>query len=61
MMGSRKDMKDATKYLEEHKIVPVVSHVLPGLEAAEEGFELMRTGQQFGKIVIKIQDVKVKL
>ncbi|KAJ7279681.1 hypothetical protein C8J57DRAFT_1448907 [Mycena rebaudengoi] len=61
MMGSRKDMKDATKFLEEHKIVPVVSHVLPGLEAAEEGFELMRTGQQFGKIVIKIQDVKAKL
>ncbi|KAJ7279663.1 hypothetical protein C8J57DRAFT_1303901 [Mycena rebaudengoi] len=61
MMGSRKDMKDATNFLEEHKIVPVISHVLPGLEAAEEGFELMRTGQQFGKIVIKIQDVKVDL
>ncbi|KAG0693074.1 hypothetical protein DFH29DRAFT_965780 [Suillus ampliporus] len=45
-MGSYKDLTDATKFVSEHRIVPV------GFEAAEEGFELMKRGDQFGKIVI---------
>ncbi|OJA20395.1 hypothetical protein AZE42_05354 [Rhizopogon vesiculosus] len=45
---------EATRFLSEHRIVPVVSHVLEGLEAAEEGFELLKRGDQFGKIVMKI-------
>jgi NADPH:quinone reductase-like Zn-dependent oxidoreductase len=53
-MGSHKDLIDATKFLSDNRIVPVVSHVLEGLEAAEEGFELMKRGDQFGKIVIKM-------
>ncbi|KAI0034537.1 NAD-P-binding protein [Vararia minispora EC-137] len=53
-MGSHKDMLDATRFLEQHRIVPIVSHVLHGLEHAEEGFELMEQGAQFGKIVVKI-------
>lgn len=56
MMGSTQDLKDATDFLSEHRIVPVVSHVLDGLEAAEEGFELMERGDQFGKIVIQLSD-----
>ncbi|KAG1827428.1 uncharacterized protein BJ212DRAFT_1565534 [Suillus subaureus] len=40
-MGSLKDLTDATMF---------------GLEAAEEGFELMKRGDQFGKIVIRIND-----
>lgn len=55
-MGSVKDFIDATKFLSEQRIVPVVSHVLEGLEAAEEGYELLKRGDQFGKIVIKIDD-----
>ncbi|KAG0696697.1 hypothetical protein DFH29DRAFT_950106 [Suillus ampliporus] len=55
-MGSYKDLTDATKFVSEHRIVPVVSHVLEGFEAAEEGFELMKRGDQFGKIVIRIND-----
>jgi D-arabinose 1-dehydrogenase-like Zn-dependent alcohol dehydrogenase len=55
-MGSLKDLKDATTFVSEHRIVPVVSHVLEGLEAAEEGFELMKRGDQFGKIVVRIND-----
>jgi D-arabinose 1-dehydrogenase-like Zn-dependent alcohol dehydrogenase len=54
-MGSHQDLIDATKFLEEHQIVPVVSHVLDGLEAAEQGFEILQRGEQFGKIVIKMQ------
>jgi len=55
-MGSHKDLLNATKFLSDNRIVPVVSHVLEGLEAAEEGFELMKRGDQFGKIVIKMDD-----
>lgn len=53
-MGSHQDLIDATKFLEEHRIVPIVSHVLDGLEAAEQGFEIIRRGDQFGKVVIKM-------
>ncbi|KAJ7726155.1 NAD(P)-binding protein [Mycena maculata] len=63
MMGSRADLRAATAFLAEHKIVPVVSTVLPGLEAAERGFEMMKNGEQFGKIVIRItgDDAKARL
>ena len=64
MMGSRADLAAATAFLTKHKIVPAVSVVLPGLEAAERGFAMMQTGEQFGKIVIKVggaQDVKAKM
>lgn len=55
-MGSRQDLIDATAFLDTHKITPVVSHVLPGLESAEQGFELLQSGEQFGKVVIRISD-----
>lgn len=54
-MGSHQDLIDATKFLAQHKIVPVVSHVLDGLESSEEGFNLIQHGQQFGKVVIKLR------
>ncbi|KAF9449462.1 NAD(P)-binding protein [Macrolepiota fuliginosa MF-IS2] len=57
-MGSHQDLIDATNFLAQHSIVPHVSHVLDGLESAEEGFELMKRGDQFGKIVIKIRDTQ---
>ncbi|KAF8802851.1 hypothetical protein BYT27DRAFT_6748988 [Phlegmacium glaucopus] len=40
-------VEDATEFLAGHRIVPVVSHVLDGLESAEEGFELLKRGDQF--------------
>lgn len=55
-MGSLQDLKDATAFLAEHKIVPVVSDVLDGLEEVQKGFELIEKGQQFGKIVIRIPE-----
>jgi D-arabinose 1-dehydrogenase-like Zn-dependent alcohol dehydrogenase len=61
-MGSHQDLIDATDFLSKHKIVPVVSTVLDGLESAEQGFEEMNQGGQFGKIVIKLrQPAKAKL
>lgn len=53
-MGSQKDLIEATNFIAEYKVKPVVSDVLNGLEEAEKGFELMGQGNQFGKIVIKI-------
>jgi D-arabinose 1-dehydrogenase-like Zn-dependent alcohol dehydrogenase len=53
-MGSRTDLINATNFMKEHRIVPVVSCVLDGLESAEEGFELLKRGDQFGKIVIRV-------
>lgn len=54
-MGSHKDLIDATNFIAEHRLVPVVSDILNGLESAEEGFELINKGQQFGKVVIRIR------
>ncbi|KAH7906106.1 hypothetical protein BJ138DRAFT_1163409 [Hygrophoropsis aurantiaca] len=54
-MGSFQDLVDATAFISENRIVPVVSHVLDGFESAEEGFELMKRGDQFGKIVIDLE------
>jgi D-arabinose 1-dehydrogenase-like Zn-dependent alcohol dehydrogenase len=54
-MGSHKDLKDATSFISEHKIIPVVSHIIDGLEKAEQGFESLKNGEQTGKIVIKIR------
>ncbi len=52
-LGSRKDLLDATAFIEKHRIVPEVSHVLRGLDEVPEGFNLLRQGAQFGKIVVK--------
>ncbi|KXN92663.1 hypothetical protein AN958_11764 [Leucoagaricus sp. SymC.cos] len=59
-MGSHQDLIDATNFLAQHRIVPPVSHVIDGLESAEQGFELLSRGDQFGKIVIKLRDPQQK-
>ncbi|KAJ8077958.1 hypothetical protein PM082_000159 [Marasmius tenuissimus] len=53
-MGSIADLQKATEFLAEHKIVPVISTVLEGLERAEDGFQLLEKGGQFGKVVVKV-------
>ena len=59
-MGSHQDLIDATNFIAEHKVVPIVSHVLDDLESADQGFGLMEKGEQFGKIVIRVRhDEKV--
>ncbi|THU80563.1 NAD-P-binding protein [Dendrothele bispora CBS 962.96] len=54
-MGSIQDLRDATDFLSKHRIVPVVSNVIEGLESAEQGFELLNKGDQFGKVVIRVE------
>jgi len=58
-MGSRQDLINATDFLVQHRIVPIVSHVIDGLESAEEGFEILKQEKQFGKVVIKVRDKKL--
>lgn len=53
-MGSVKDLQDATRFLAERRITPIVSHVIDGLQNAQQGFELIERGGQFGKIVINM-------
>lgn len=54
-MGSRKDLEDATNFITEKKLVPVISHIIDGLESIEKGFEVLEKGEQFGKVVVKMR------
>lgn len=54
-MGSHADLISATAFMAEHRIIPTVATVLDGLENAEEGFEMLKNGDGFGKVVIKIR------
>ncbi|KAF8491088.1 hypothetical protein F5888DRAFT_1637810 [Russula emetica] len=53
-MGSKADLQAATDFIAQHRIAPVVSRVLDGLENAEEGFGLLARGEHFGKFVIMV-------
>jgi D-arabinose 1-dehydrogenase-like Zn-dependent alcohol dehydrogenase len=54
-MGSHRELIEATNFIAEHKIVPLVSDVIYGLEEFEKGFEIMKRGSQFGKVVIHMR------
>ncbi|KAJ3558380.1 hypothetical protein NPX13_g9717 [Xylaria arbuscula] len=56
-MGSRKEFADMVAFVREHKIRPVVSRVVKGLDNMPEIeglYEDIREGRQFGKLVIEI-------
>ena len=53
-MGSKADLQAATDFIAKHRITPIISRVLAGLENADEGFDLLARGDHFGKIVIRI-------
>ncbi|KAL7283719.1 hypothetical protein ACG7TL_003156 [Trametes sanguinea] len=53
-MGSKQDLLDATAFLAQHRIVPIVSDVLDGLDSAPRGFEILEHGDHFGKVVIRL-------
>ncbi|KAG8901732.1 hypothetical protein FRB99_005122 [Tulasnella sp. 403] len=57
-LGSFKELVEATEFISQHKIAPIVSHVLKGLDASLEGFELLEKAAQTGKIVCRIHDVE---
>ncbi|KAG6153703.1 putative secondary metabolism biosynthetic enzyme [Claviceps purpurea] len=55
--GTRMEFADMVAFVAEHKIAPVVSRIVRGLncvEAIDGLFEDIKGGKQFGKLVIKI-------
>ncbi|KAK2742737.1 hypothetical protein FQN55_007678 [Onygenales sp. PD_40] len=56
-MGSRKEFKDMVNFVREHKVKPIISRTVKGIDnikEIDELFEDMKRGSQFGKLVIEI-------
>jgi D-arabinose 1-dehydrogenase-like Zn-dependent alcohol dehydrogenase len=53
-MGSLKEFKEMVEFVDKHNIEPVVYKTLRGFEQVEDGFQIMKAGQQFGKVVVVI-------
>ncbi|KAA1115260.1 hypothetical protein PGT21_034356 [Puccinia graminis f. sp. tritici] len=53
-MGSLKEFKEMVEFVHKHNIEPVVYKILRGFEQVEDGFQIMKAGQQFGKVVVVI-------
>lgn len=56
-LGSRTEFRDMVNFVREKKIKPVISRTVKGLDCVDaiDGlFEDLRTGKQFGKLVIEI-------
>ncbi|GAA6010903.1 hypothetical protein JCM10207_003982 [Rhodosporidiobolus poonsookiae] len=61
-MGSREEFKRAVEFVKEHRVEVVVDTVLEGMDKAEDGFQLLKKGGQFGKVVLTIaKDEQPKL
>jgi len=54
MLGSFAEYKTMIDFMGKHQLEPIVNNVVEGLDHAEEGFQIMQKGEQFGNIVIKI-------
>ncbi|MCF0051360.1 zinc-binding dehydrogenase [Dyadobacter chenwenxiniae] len=52
-MGTESEFQEMIKFVEEKQIMPIIDTVFP-LDEAEKALRLMDSGQQFGKIVLKI-------
>ncbi len=52
-MGSREELQSLLKFMEEHKIHPIVGHTF-SLDDIEEAVEYLKENKQFGKIAIEI-------
>ena len=63
-MGSRKEFADMVRFVNEKNLKPVISRVVSGLdnlEGIDSLFEDMKSGSQFGKLVVEIaKDDQVK-
>lgn len=51
-MGSPQEFEDMLAYVQQHRIKPIVDTVYPSLAHAQEAFDYMEQGKQFGKIVL---------
>ena len=60
-MGSQKEFGEMVRFVSEKKIRPVVDRVvsdMSNLNAINKLFEDLRTGKQFGKLVVQIECVR---
>jgi zinc-binding alcohol dehydrogenase/oxidoreductase len=54
-MGTLKEFRDMLAFTAEHNIKPIVDKVYPTLLDAQQAFDYMHEGRQFGKIVLTNQ------
>lgn len=52
-MGTVEEFEQMLSFTEAHNIKPVIDKIFPSLEQAQEAFEYMAEGKQFGKIVLR--------
>ncbi|KAF7725111.1 hypothetical protein EC973_000437 [Apophysomyces ossiformis] len=57
-MGSRRELHEMVSFVKDHQIKPIVSQVWHGLseKSVKEALRVMNQGQQFGKLVIQIDN-----
>ncbi|WFD31290.1 propionate--CoA ligase [Malassezia sp. CBS 17886] len=62
-VGSAREFAEFVAFVDEHRIVPVVDKVLPGLDHAEEGLALLgdTKNRSGGKIVINVGSIDVPM
>ncbi len=54
-MGHAGEFKEMVAFVNQHKIIPIIDSVYP-IEKANEAFDKMDKGLQFGKIVLQIRE-----
>ena len=52
-MGTGQEFAQMLAFVETHNIKPVIDKIFPSLDHAQEAFDHMAAGKQFGKIVIR--------
>jgi D-arabinose 1-dehydrogenase-like Zn-dependent alcohol dehydrogenase len=53
-MGSFKEFEQAIAFIDKHKLRPVVYKTVQGLDKADEVLSIMKNGDQFGRLAIRI-------
>ncbi|ANU16043.1 alcohol dehydrogenase [Planococcus maritimus] len=54
-MGSREELRDMVKHIEQYDTHPVVDRVFP-LDEAQEAFDYLAQGKQFGKVILRVSE-----
>ncbi|AUD12812.1 MULTISPECIES: zinc-binding dehydrogenase [unclassified Planococcus (in: firmicutes)] len=54
-MGSREELRDMIQHIEQHDTHPVVDRVF-SLDEAQEAFDYLAEGKQFGKVVLRASE-----
>ncbi|ANU21146.1 alcohol dehydrogenase [Planococcus plakortidis] len=54
-MGSREELRDMLRHIEEHGTHPVIDRVF-SLDEAQEAFDYLVEGKQFGKVVLRASE-----